>query len=81
MGTVQAPDRVVDVFLDPMEEVILEVLLGLQVHHPPGALELDLFEGPFQLHGKGGDLLIIPLADLIEVLHENIKEGQCAKNN
>ena len=23
-------------FLDPMEEAILEVLLGLQVHHPSG---------------------------------------------
>ena len=43
-----------------MEDKIFEVLLGLQVHHPPVALELDLPEGPFQPRGKGGDLFIIP---------------------
>ena len=64
-----------------MEEVILEVLLGFQVGHPPKALELDLIEGPFQPYGKEGYLLIIPLADLKEVLHENAKGGHCAKNN
>ena len=64
-----------------MEQVILGVKLGLQVHHPPGALKLDLIVGPFQPHSKGGDLLIITLVDLIEALHENIKGGHCAKNN
>ena len=49
------------------------MLLGLQVCHPSGALELDLIEGPFQLGGKGGDLLITPLAGLVEVLLKNIK--------
>ena len=64
-----------------MEEAILEVQLHLQVCHPSGALKLDLIEGPFQPHGKGGDLLVITLVDLIEVQHENIKGGHCAKNN
>ena len=59
--------------LIPNEEAILEVLFGIQVNHPPRALELDLIEGLFQSHGKEGDLLINPLADLIEVLHEDIK--------
>ena len=68
-------------FVGPMEEMILEVLLGLQVHHPPGALQLDLIEGPFQPHGKGGDYLVIPLADLVKVLHENVEGGHHAKNN
>ena len=54
-------------------------MLGLQVCHPARALELDLIEGPFQPHGKGGDLLIITLGNLIEVLYENVKWGQCAK--
>ena len=63
-----------------MEEVILEVLLGLKVHHPPGVLELDLIQGPLQHHGIGGDLTI-PLANLIEVLHENVKGGHHAKDN
>ena len=63
-----------------MEEAIIEVLLGLQVHHPSRALELDLIEGPFQPCGKGGDLLIITLGDLIDVLYENIEGGHCAKN-
>ena len=45
---------------DPMEEAILEMLLGLQVCHPSGALELELIEGPFQPHGKGGDLSLLP---------------------
>ena len=30
-----------NVFVDPMEKVILEVLLGLQVNDPSGALKLD----------------------------------------
>ena len=64
-----------------MEEVILEVLLHLQVHHPPWALKLDLIEGPFQPCGKEGDLLIITLGDLKEVLYENIKGGHHARNN
>ena len=64
-----------------MKETILEVLLGLQVCHPPGALELDLIEGPFHPCGKGGDLLIIILGDLIEDLYDNVKAGHCAKNN
>ena len=59
-GTVQVLDRVMDMVLDPMEEVILEVLLGIQVHHPSGTLELDLIEGPFQPHGKRGDLFVTP---------------------
>ena len=49
---------------DPMEEAILEVLLGLHVHHPHGVFELDLIKGPFQPCGKGGDLLIITLCDI-----------------
>ena len=58
-----------------MEEAVLEVLLGLQVNHPPGALELDLIEGPFQCCDKGGYLHVITHGDLIEILHENIKGG------
>ena len=53
-----------NVFVDPMEEVILEVLLCFQVHHPPRALELDLIEGSFQTCGKGWDFLFITLGDL-----------------
>ena len=56
----------------PMEEAIIEVLLCIQVCHPPWALELDLIKGPFQAHGKGGDLLIITLTDLLGVLYENV---------
>ena len=59
-------------FLDPMEEAILEVLLGLQAWHSSRALELDLIEGPVQPHVKGGDLSITLLANLIEVLHEKV---------
>ena len=66
---------------DPMEEVILEVLLGLQVHHLFRAFELALIEGPFQCHDKGGNLLIIAMADLIEVLPEKVKGGHHAKIN
>ena len=62
-----------DMFSDPMEEVILEVLLDLQVHHPAGALEFDLIESPLEPHSKGGDLLVTLLVDLIEDLHKNIK--------
>ena len=36
----------------PIEEMIPEVLLDLQVCHPPEVLELNLVEGPFQPHGK-----------------------------
>ena len=64
-----------------MEEVIFEVLLYLQVHHPPGAMKLDLIEGPFQPCGKGGNLLIITLGDLTEVLYDNIEGDHHAKNN
>ena len=70
-----------DVFADPMEEVILEVLLYFQVHHPSGALKLDLIESAFQPHGKGGDLLSITLGDRIEVLHKHVEGGYHAKNN
>ena len=42
---------------------------------------VGMVEGPFQPYGKGGDLFIITLGDLIEVLHENVEGGQCAKNN
>ena len=66
---------------DPMDEAILEVLLYLQACHPFRALKLDLIEGPFQPHGKEGDLLIITLGDVIEVLHDNVKGGHHAKNN
>ena len=64
----------------PMEEVSLRVLLGLQVHHPPRALELNLIEGPLQPLGKGGNLFITPLANL-KNLHEHIKQGHCAKDD
>ena len=80
-GVLYKYQTVTDVFVDPMEEANLEVPLGLQVHHPPRAFELDLIKGPFQPCGKGGDFLIITLGDLIEVLYENIKGGHCAKNN
>ena len=70
-----------DMLSHPMEEVIPEVLLGLQVPHPPGALELNLIEGPFQCHGKGGNLSVTPLAHLIKILGEDIKWGPCAKDD
>ena len=73
----QVSDRVTDMFADPIEEVILEVLLHLQVSHPPRALKMDLILGSFQPHG----LFIVTLDDLIEVLHENVKGSHCAKNN
>ena len=65
----------------PWHEAILEVLLGLQVCYPPEELELDLIEGPFQPHGKRGDLLMITLGSLVEALHGNVKGGHHAKNN
>ena len=39
--TIQVLDRVANVLVDPMEKGIPEVLLYLQVCHPPRALELD----------------------------------------
>ena len=67
--------------VEPMEKVILEVLLGLLVHYAPRALKLDSVKGPIQLHCKGGDLLIITLGDIVEVLHENTERSHYAKNN
>ena len=78
-GTVQVLDRVTDVFLDPMEEVILEVLLGLQVCHPPRAF------------GVGSDCGSLPTSwqrrgpshyyPGWQILYENVKGGHHAKNN
>ena len=65
----------------PIKEVISEVLLGLQVHYPPWALELNLVKGPFQPHGKGGKLFITTLAHLIIILAEDIKQGHHAKDD
>ena len=62
-----------------MEKAVLEVLLDIKVHHPPGALESDLIEGPFQPSGKGGDLLIVALCNFIKILHQDVEGGYHAK--
>ena len=46
--------------VDPMKEAIFEVLL-------------DLVEGPFQPCGKGGDLLMLTLGNLIKLLHQDVE--------
>ena len=40
--TTQGLDSIMNVFVDPMKEVILELLLCHHGHHPLGALKLDL---------------------------------------
>ena len=37
-GTIKVLNGVTNVFTNPMKEAVLEVLLGLKVHHPPRAL-------------------------------------------
>ena len=46
-------------FMDSMKEAVLQVLLDLKVHHPPGELQSDSVEGPFQPCVKEGTPLII----------------------
>ena len=58
-----------NMFADPMEEIIFEMLLYLSICYPPGALQTDLNKGPFQPHGKGGNLLIVVLHNFIKILH------------
>ena len=54
---------------DPVEEMIFEILLHLLICYPPGALQPDLIKGPFQPYGRGGDLLMVALHNLIKSLH------------
>ena len=63
-----------------MKQVVPEVLLCLQVHHPSRALVLDTVDCPLQPCGREGDLLIITLGDTIDILHKNIKGGHSAKD-
>ena len=42
------------------------MLLHLLIHYPPGALQPDFIEGPFQPHGKGGNLLIVALCHFVK---------------
>ena len=58
-----------------------EVLLYLLICDSSRALQLDLTEGPFEPHGKRGNLLAVALGDLIEILHENIKQCYSTKNS
>ena len=55
--------------VDPMEETIFEMLLHLLICYACGALQPDLSKGPFQPHGKGGDLLMVDLHNFIKILH------------
>ena len=68
-------------FMCPMKEMVLEVLLHLSIHDPSGALQPDLVEGTFQPCGKGWNLLMIALYNLVKILHEYIECHYCAKNN
>ena len=65
----------------PMEEAIPEVLLSLQICHPPGALELNLVKGPFQPCGKGRNLFTTPLPQFIKTLHDDTEWGHHAKDD
>ena len=49
--------QVCDVFTDPMEEMVFELLLHLLIHDPSGALQPDLIEGPSSLVAKEGTFL------------------------
>ena len=68
-----------DMLSHPIEEVIPEVLLGLQVHHPPKALEVNLVTHPLQPHGKGGNLFITPLAHPIKFCLRTSNEATMPK--
>ena len=59
--------------MDPMEEIIFEVLLHLLISYPPGVLQPDLVESPFQPHGEGGDLLMAALHHFVKILHKDVK--------
>ena len=58
-----------NVLVDPMEEMIFEMLLDLSICYSPGALQPNLIQGPFQPCGKGGDLLMVTLCNFIKNLH------------
>ena len=59
----------ISMFVDPMEEMIFEMLLHLLICFPPGALHPDLIKGPFQPCGEGGNLLVVTLGNFIKLLH------------
>ena len=62
-----------NVLVDSMEEMIFEMLLHLQICHPVLALQHDLVEGIFQPCDKGGNLLMVPLHYLVEILLKDIE--------
>ena len=69
-----------NMFVDPMEETIFEMLLHLLTWHPPRALQLDLIKGPFQPHGKRGNLLMVTLHNFIKILHYDIEWCHSSKD-
>ena len=58
---------------DHVEETIFEILLHISICYPPGALQPDLVDGPFQPRGKGVDFLMVPLYHLVKILHKDIE--------
>ena len=79
-GAVEIPDGISNMIADPIKEAVFEILLDLQVHHPHRALQLNLVEGPFQPCGKGGDLLMVTLGNIVEDLHQDVEWCHGAKN-
>ena len=65
--------------VDPMEEMIFDMLLHLLICYPPGALQSNLIKDPFQPHGKGGNLPVVSLHNFIKICHEDIKWYHSAK--
>ena len=49
--------------------MIFEMSLYLSICYPPRTLQSDLIESPFQPHGKGGNLVMVTLDNLIKSLH------------
>ena len=73
--------QVSNVFVYPMEEAVFEVLLYLSVCDSSRALQPDLIEGPFEPPWQRREPFCGALGDLIEVLHENVKQHFTTKNN
>ena len=62
-----------NMFTDPMEEMVFEMLLPLSIGYPPRPLQPDLVEGPFQSCGEGGNLVMVALHHFVKILHKDIE--------
>ena len=68
-------------FMDPVNEMIFEMLLYLSIGYPAGALQPDLVQGPFQPHCKGGNLLMVALCHFVKILYKDVEQCHHAEND